>query len=82
MAVSATLVAIVLVPLGGCSLSNTVRGAGNLLGGAGDLVAGLGQDMALMADGTDQEVARQANNRAVFGSQTTTTNANWTGRNR
>lgn len=86
MAVSATIVAIVLVPLGGC-LGNTLRGAGDFIHGAGSLVQGVGQDMALAADGSDQEVARRINETgsARFGNGTNASNATnvgWTGRNR
>lgn len=81
--VPVVLVAIALVPLGGC-LGNTARGAGDLLHGAGMLIGGIGQDISLMADGGDQEVARRVNESGSsrFGNGTNASNASWTGLNR
>jgi len=81
--VLATLVAIALIPLGGC-LSNTARGAGDVFHGVGMLISGVGQDVSLMADGGDNEVTRRVNESgsARFGNGTNASNASWTGRNR
>lgn len=84
LAVSATVVAIALVPLGGCSMSNTVRGFGDTFHGIGNLIGGVGQDISLAADGNDQEVSRRVNESgsSQFGIGTSASNASWTGRNR
>jgi len=77
------LACLSVVLLGGCSLSNTARGAGDVFSGFGSLISGMGQDMSLAADGSDAEVARRVNDSGSsrFGNGTNASNASWNGLN-